>query len=93
MSHKQPAREGLDTRVVVVTDADGSRGGDIARAMATLHAAVVLAGIDTEALGALAAELGAAGARVAVLADDLATDAGRAALVEMVSELFPPGNT
>jgi hypothetical protein len=36
--------------------------------------------------------LSSAGARVAVLVDDVATQAGRAALVEMVSELFPPGN-
>jgi NADP-dependent 3-hydroxy acid dehydrogenase YdfG len=83
----------LETRVVVVADADGMRGGDIARAMATLHAAVVLAGEDTEALATLASELGSAGARVAVLVDDVATETGRAALVEMVSELFPHGNT
>jgi NADP-dependent 3-hydroxy acid dehydrogenase YdfG len=83
----------LQTRVVVVTDADGDRGGDIARAMAKLDAAVVVAGRDTEALATLAAELGAAGARVAVLVDDMATEAGRAALVEMVNELFPPVRT
>jgi NADP-dependent 3-hydroxy acid dehydrogenase YdfG len=87
---KQPARDGLDTRVVVVTDADGMRGAAIARAMATLDAAVVLAGEDTETLATLASELGSTGARVAVLVDDVATEAGRAALVEMVSELFPP---
>jgi NADP-dependent 3-hydroxy acid dehydrogenase YdfG len=87
------SREGLDSRVVVVTDADGTRGGDIARALATLHAAIVIAGVDADALGALAAELGSAGARVAVLVDDVATDVGRAALIEMVSELFPHANT
>jgi NAD(P)-dependent dehydrogenase (short-subunit alcohol dehydrogenase family) len=79
----------LETRVVVVTDADGDRGADLARAMAKLDAAVVVAGSDTDALALLAAELGAAGTRVAVLADDVATEAGRAALVEMVNELFP----
>lgn len=84
--------DGMATRVVVVTDADGARGGDIARALAALHAAVVLAGDDTDALGALASELGATGARVAVLVDDVATEAGRDALVEMVNELFPPAN-
>ena len=80
----------LETRVVVVTDADRDRGADLARAMAKLDAAVVVAGSDTDALAALAAELGAAGTRVAVLVDDVATEAGRAALVEMVNELFPP---
>jgi NADP-dependent 3-hydroxy acid dehydrogenase YdfG len=79
----------LDTRVVVVTDADGARGADLARAMAKLDAAVVVAGSDTEALAVLAAELGTTGTRVAVLVDDVATDAGRAALVELVNELFP----
>jgi NADP-dependent 3-hydroxy acid dehydrogenase YdfG len=79
----------LDTRVVVVTDADAERGADIARAIAKLDAAIVVAGSDTDALAALAAELGAAGTRVAVLVDDVATDTGRAALVEMVNELFP----
>jgi NAD(P)-dependent dehydrogenase (short-subunit alcohol dehydrogenase family) len=82
----------LDTRVVVVTDADGARGGDLARAMAKLDAAVVVAGSDTETLAALAAELGSAGTRVAVLVDDVATESGRAALVEMVNELFPHPN-
>jgi NAD(P)-dependent dehydrogenase (short-subunit alcohol dehydrogenase family) len=82
----------LDTRVVVVTDADGDRGADLARAMAKLDAAVVVTGSDTEALAALATELGSAGTRVAVLVDDVATDAGRAALVEMVNELFPPAH-
>jgi NADP-dependent 3-hydroxy acid dehydrogenase YdfG len=89
MSQKQPTREGLDARVVVVTDADGARGGELARAMAALHAVLVVAGNDADALGALAAELGSTGARVAVLVDDVATESGRAALVEMVNELFP----
>jgi NAD(P)-dependent dehydrogenase (short-subunit alcohol dehydrogenase family) len=82
----------LDTRVVVVTDADGDRGADLARALAKLDAAVVVAGSDTAALAALATELGSTGSRVAVLVDDVATEAGRAALVEMVNELFPRGN-
>jgi NAD(P)-dependent dehydrogenase (short-subunit alcohol dehydrogenase family) len=82
----------MQNRVVVVTDADTPRGAGIAHAVATLDAAVVLAGDDTDALGALASELGSAGARVAVLVDDVATEAGRDALVEMVNELFPPAN-
>jgi NADP-dependent 3-hydroxy acid dehydrogenase YdfG len=92
MSHKH-ARDALDTRVVVVTDADGDRGAAIARAMAAVDAAVVLAGSDVDALARLAAELTTAGARVAVLVDDVVTDAGRSALVEMVNELFPRRNT
>jgi NADP-dependent 3-hydroxy acid dehydrogenase YdfG len=93
MSQKEPARRGLDSRVVVVTDADGTRGADIARAMATTDAVVVLTGDDTDALATLASEIASAGARVAVLVDDVATEAGRNALVEMVGELFPPRNT
>ena len=86
----QQSRGALDSRVVVVTDADHERGAAIARSLATLRAAVVVAGEDVDALGALAAEIGTAGARVAVLVDDVGTDAGRAALVEMVNELFAP---
>lgn len=92
MPHKQ-ARDALDTRVVVVTDADVERGAGIARAMTAVDAAVVLAGSDVDVLARLAAELTAAGARVAVLVDDVATDAGREALREMVNELFPRRNT
>ena len=93
MARDRSTRERLATRVVVVTDADGARGESIARALVALDAAVVVTGDDTEALGALAAELGSAGARVAVLVDDVATESGRAALVEMVSELFPSPHT
>jgi len=92
MSQKQ-ARDALDSRVVVVTDADVERGAGIARAMTAVDAAVVLAGSDVDALARLAAELTAAGARVAGLVDDVATDAGREALREMVNELFPRRNT
>jgi NADP-dependent 3-hydroxy acid dehydrogenase YdfG len=93
MTSKQPTRDRLDTRVVVVTDADRARGADIARAIVTVDAAVVLAGDDPEALAMLASELGTNGARVAVLVEDVATEAGRAALVEMVNELFPQRDT
>ena len=88
----QQSRGAFDSRVVVVTDADHERGAAIARALATVRAAVVVAGEDADALGALAAEIGAAGARVAVLVDDVGTDAGRAALIEMVNELFAPAS-
>jgi NAD(P)-dependent dehydrogenase (short-subunit alcohol dehydrogenase family) len=90
---KNTPRDRLDTRVVVVPDADRERGAGIARAMAALDAAVVLAGDDADALATLASELGTAGARVAVLVADVATESGRAALVEMVNELFPARNT
>jgi NAD(P)-dependent dehydrogenase (short-subunit alcohol dehydrogenase family) len=89
MSRRQSTRDALQSRVVVVTDADRERGAGIARAMATADAAIVLAGVDVDALARLAAELTTAGTRVAVLVDDVATETGRGALLEMVSELFP----
>ena len=91
--HKPPARDALETRVVVVTDADVDRGAAIARAMATVDAAVVLAGSDVDALGRLAGELTTAGARVAIFVDDVATEPGREAMIEMVNELFPRPNS
>jgi NADP-dependent 3-hydroxy acid dehydrogenase YdfG len=90
VSTKPSARDALDARVVVVPDADGARGAELARAMAAVHAVVVLTGGDTDALGVLAAELTAGGARVAAFAGDVASDEGRAALVELVHELFGP---
>jgi len=84
------AGRALEEQVVVVADADGARGADLARALSETHAAVVLAGADAGALGALAAELAGAGSRVAVFAGDAASDEGRAALVELVRELFGP---
>jgi len=92
-SPKQQSRDALDTRVVVVTDADVDRGAGIARAIATGDGAVVLAGSDVDALARLAGELTTAGARVAIFVDDVATDTGREALLEMVNELFPHPNT
>jgi hypothetical protein len=86
-------RDALDNRVVVVADADGERGAQLARAMAAVHAIVVLAGADAGALGALASELSGAGARVAVFTGDAASETGRAALVELVQELFGPRPT
>jgi NAD(P)-dependent dehydrogenase (short-subunit alcohol dehydrogenase family) len=88
VSPERSKRAELDSRVVIVADADTQRGGEIARAMSALHAAVLIAGSDVDALGELAAELAALGTRVAVLVDDVATDSGRAVLVEMVNELF-----
>ena len=92
-ARKQFVRDALDTRVVVVTDADVDRGAGIARAIATGDSAVVLAGSDVDALARLGGELTAAGARVAIFADDVSTNTGREALIEMVNELFPHPNT
>ena len=88
-----PASARPETRVVVVSDADGERGAVLARSMVAMGAAVVLVGRDADALGVLAAELAAGGCRVAVFVDDAATEGGKAALVEMVGELFPPRNS
>jgi NADP-dependent 3-hydroxy acid dehydrogenase YdfG len=90
MTAKQAPRDALENRVVVVPDADGARGADIARAMAAVHAVVVLTGDDADALGALADALIETGTRVAVFAGDVAVDDDRAALVELVNELFGP---
>jgi NAD(P)-dependent dehydrogenase (short-subunit alcohol dehydrogenase family) len=76
----------LAGRVVVVTG-DDTAGS--ARALAAEGAAVVLAGSDGAALGALAREITGAGGRVAVFVGDPEAPDGRAALCEMVDELFP----
>lgn len=81
----------LAGRVVVVAGADTATGADTARMLAADGAALVLVGSDAEALGALAAELRDAGAgvRFAVFVGDPgASDDDRAALAEMVGELF-----
>jgi 3-oxoacyl-[acyl-carrier protein] reductase len=76
----------LAGRVVVVIGADAAGP---ARALAAEGAAVVLAGADSAALGALAGEIAAAGGRAVVFAGDSQDVDGRAALCEMVDELFP----
>jgi NAD(P)-dependent dehydrogenase (short-subunit alcohol dehydrogenase family) len=74
----------LAGRVVVV-----DRGGaDIALATARDGATVVIAGADAEAAGALAAQVVAAAGRAAVFTGDLTREADRAALAEMLAELF-----
>jgi NAD(P)-dependent dehydrogenase (short-subunit alcohol dehydrogenase family) len=50
---------------------------------------VVLAGPDAEALGMVARELEDAGRRAAVFVGDVTDPAARAALHEMLNELFP----
>lgn len=78
----------LTGRVVVVSvDAPG-----VALALAGEGAAVVLIGTGAAA-GELAAEIEHAGGRVAVFAGDPAAETDRAALVEMVDELFATGGS
>jgi hypothetical protein len=55
----------------------------------TAPPAIVLVGQDGDALGRLAEELETEGRRVAVFIGDPATDEDRAALREMLTELFP----
>lgn len=52
---------------------------------------VVLTGTEqeAEALGATARVLEAAGHRTVVVVGDVTTDSGRAALLELLAELFP----
>lgn len=79
----------LDGRVVVVAAADTAAGGALARAVTEAGAAVVLVGDDAAALGALAADLLVAGARAALFVGDPRDAAERAALAELVAELYP----
>jgi len=74
----------LTGRVIVVEPG----GADIALATARDGATIVVAGADAEAAGALAAQVDAAGGRAAVFTGDLTRHADRAALAEMLAELF-----
>jgi NAD(P)-dependent dehydrogenase (short-subunit alcohol dehydrogenase family) len=72
--------------VVVTVDA-----ADVAHALAREGATVVIVAVAPEAnarAGVLAREVEAAGGRVAVFTGDAGTDEGRAALTEMLDELF-----
>jgi NADP-dependent 3-hydroxy acid dehydrogenase YdfG len=75
------------SRVVVLHVADGA-DADVARELASTGAAVVLVGTDADVLGATAAAIHSAGGRAAVFLESLRDPAARAALVEMVEELF-----
>ena len=55
----------------------------------TTPPAIVLVGTDGDALGRLAGELEAEGRRVAVFVGDPAAEEDRAALREMLAELYP----
>jgi NAD(P)-dependent dehydrogenase (short-subunit alcohol dehydrogenase family) len=78
----------LAGRVVIVSGADTESGATAARACATDGAALVLVGDDARAIGVLAAELLAADVRCALFVGDPRDDAERAALAELVSELY-----
>jgi NADP-dependent 3-hydroxy acid dehydrogenase YdfG len=72
-------------RVVVVEHADTGDGEAHARRIDAPGRAIVLCGTDAAALGALAVQLTG---RVAVFVGDVARDADRRALDELVAEVF-----
>ena len=90
------ADRSLRGRVVVTTEAG------VARAVARDGATVVIVGPDAAALGVLADEIAALGGRAAIVVGTLDDDdvpesdadraarATRAALAELLDELFPP---
>lgn len=77
----------LDGRTALVTGASGGIGSSIARALHRQGASVVLSGTRTEALEALAAELGG---RVAVCAADLREAEATEALVAAAEAALGP---
>ena len=78
------AQARLHGRVVVV-DAGSV---DAALGVASEGATVVVVGADAGAAGELSARIAATGARTAVFTGDLTTPEARAALGEMLDELF-----
>jgi hypothetical protein len=77
----------LGGRVVVIGTADVN-ARDAALAVVGEGAAVVLVGADDGTAGAIAREVVDAGGRVAVFAGSLTDPGDRAALAEMLTELF-----
>jgi NAD(P)-dependent dehydrogenase (short-subunit alcohol dehydrogenase family) len=73
----------LAGRVVVVS----TESGDVARALASDGAAIVIVG-PPDAAGALAGQIEDTGGRACVFTGDLRGDDQRAALAEMLTELF-----
>jgi hypothetical protein len=71
--------------VVVISQADTVAGAAQARALDGAVRALVLCGVDGEALGRLARELAS---RSVVFVGDPGREQGAAALVELVGELF-----
>jgi NAD(P)-dependent dehydrogenase (short-subunit alcohol dehydrogenase family) len=80
----RPTELSLSGRVVVVDPG----AVDVAVAVAHAGATVVIAGADADAAGALATQVDAAGGRAAIFTGDLTRDADRAALAELLAELF-----
>ena len=78
----------LAGRVVVIAGADTASGAALARSCAADGSAVVLVGEDAGAIGILAAELLAADVRCGLFIGDPRDEFERAALAELVSELF-----
>ncbi len=71
-----------------MANADTASGAELARAVVADGGAAVLVGGDAGALGRLAASLLADGARCAIFVGDPRDNAERAALSELVAELF-----
>ena len=69
----------------LITGASGGIGRALARELHGRGASVLLVGRDAQALASVAQELGGGSARVDWCAADLATDAGRARVVEVAS--------
>jgi NAD(P)-dependent dehydrogenase (short-subunit alcohol dehydrogenase family) len=80
----RPTDQPLAGRAVVVDPG----ATDVALAMGRYGATVVIAGANAEAAGALASHIEAAGGRAAVFTGDLTRDSDRAALAELLAELF-----
>jgi NAD(P)-dependent dehydrogenase (short-subunit alcohol dehydrogenase family) len=68
-----------------------SDAGDVARTLAAEGAAVVLVG-GAEDAGGIAADIERAGGRAAAFVGSLENDDDRAALAEMLDELFATGD-
>lgn len=62
---------------------------EVARSLATEGVIVVVVGRDAGEVGSIVASITEAGGRAAAFVGDPAVDTERAALVEMVDELFP----
>lgn len=75
----------MDETVAVVAPGDE---GDALR-LAAGGAAVIVAGTDAGAVGALVTRLRETGARAAGMVVDVSDPAGRRAVAEMAGELFP----